>query len=362
MWHDLIKSLSDLSAMGTELVVSIITAMLTAAAIFLVRLGVRVTNNRLIQKKYPLGGDYITYYQDEVNAQPKIRKATLRVTQHGRTFVATNRNLDDHREWKLRGDILQHGYVAGTFGTEDPNDPSKGTYFLEPQISRHGEYSGHWSGYDSANRKIASGSYVWRRLSRVKVRTLDASSMPYLDKIMAIFAASLGEQFIAREELAASLQAPRAAGPLNGQFVQGAFVGKELVAVRTASVLSPTAVSEFEVDARKAGATVSLRNYKVGKLAQNAVRPDHRRMGIGSQMVSAGVELLRQQGCTACVAVSWDSKSLESSATVLEAFGFRRIATALEYWKMDSVEKGFHCPKCGVPPCLCAAGFYMKTI
>jgi len=67
-------------------------------------------------------------------------------------------------------------------------------------------------------------------------------------------------------------------------------------------------------------------------------------------------------GCTCYVGVSWDSGSLESSASIFEVKGFNRVATFENYWMEESLITQSKCPTCGDPPCSCSAFFYVKKL
>lgn len=340
------------SGVPTELIAS----SLTALALLGVRKVYKFGKDARIRKKFPLAGEYISYYGDIVNGQKVSRKASLIVKQSGKSFTAENSNLDDERNWDLRGQILEHGYLAGTYGRLDPSDPSKGTFFMEPDIECPGVYRGHWSGQDSTNRQLSTDTYVWRKILQCEIRTLDIKDSAYFDQILAIFAEALGDRFITRESLKKILI------ETNQKYLQAAFDGDQVVGVRTVCVLDEEDKLDFETKVRVAGGRISLKNLRVGMLASNAVKSSHRRKGVGSQLVRSGMELLNAQKCTACVAISWESKSKDSSASVLESFGFELLAKAENHWKSESLEKDYACPKCGEPPCSCSAFFYLKRM
>ncbi|HEX2855732.1 MAG TPA: GNAT family N-acetyltransferase [Opitutaceae bacterium] len=344
---------NDILAIRTELIASTFTAVVILTA----RSARKRYQNWSISRRYPVGGDYITYYEDERRGAMQWRKATLRLTQRGFDFTAATRNLDDGREWTLEGKILPNGYLSGTYGHLDPNDPSKGSFFLEPDLSSSGLYQGHWSGYDSINRKITSGKYTWRKIQRVVVRKLTPSDSRYVDEIVAIFSDALGDRFITREKVKEFIAQ-------NGgtRCLLGGFMGKKLVAVRTVSLLNDREVADFIQQSAVPARSVLFKNHRVGMLSSAAVRKEFRRRGIGTQMVDAGLQLLRDRGCTMCVSISWESGSIESSKQVLEASGFELVSTVPNHWQQDSVDRGYECPNCGGPPCTCAASFYRKRL
>lgn len=345
---------AEISAIRAELIASGITAVM----IFFGQKGIIRFKNYHLNKKHQLSGDYITYYRDKVDRKKVMRKATLKIDQSGNTFLAHNKNLDDDREWELRGDILPNGYLAGNYGHLNPDDSSKGTFFLEADITDKGNYRGHWTGYDSVNREIASGEYIWRKINRCKIRTLTAKDKKHIDQISGVFSESLGFRFIKRNTIEEAL--------INkgdsGLFLQAAFANDRIVGVRTLRILSETEKDDYQAKVRRFGGSCSLELHKTGMLASNAVMRGWRRRGIGSQLVESGLDFLKKKGCTACVADSWQSGETDSSASVLKAIGFRKLTTAHDYWKEESISEDYECPKCGSPPCECSASFYMKEL
>lgn len=195
------------------------------------------------------------------------------------------------------------------------------------------------------------------------IRELYSGDVRFAQEISRLFDAGLGEGYIAPEEVAEAMASER-------RFVFGAFTanGKELTGVRIASVLEADEIAEFEEQLRRLG--VEKENcldlsgggrVGVGKLDAVVVKAEMRRRGIGSKLVEAALQKLENEcACTTIVTESWESGRIDSSASVLEKYGFQFVARSPEHWKEESIRYGFGCAKCDAPPCTCSARFYVR--
>lgn len=68
-------------------------------------------------------------------------------------------------------------------------------------------------------------------------------------------------------------------------------------------------------------------------------------------------EFKRREIKTVC-SIAWKSKYRTNIGGILKRLGFEQILEIQNYWKEDSIEKGYSCPVCGGPPCKCSAVIY----
>jgi ribosomal protein S18 acetylase RimI-like enzyme len=172
---------------------------------------------------------------------------------------------------------------------------------------------------------------------------------------LVLLRAGLGAGYIVDQEIV-DLQT----GKMNGT-VLGAFVNGELVGVLLGRMLEEETAAEYEALAKRAGATAALAVHRLGLLQSVAVKPGCRGQGIGTELSRALLDQLKRAGATAVLAVSWESGTRDSSAGMLEAVGFRRVARVEDFWREDSVRMGYTCPRCG-KPCRCAGILYLKHV
>lgn len=143
-------------------------------------------------------------------------------------------------------------------------------------------------------------------------------------------------------------------------IVLGARGNGGLVGILLARVLDQSSAREFETLLQNAGATRRLDLTRLGILKSIVVAAPCRGRGIGAALSGAAIERLRQAGCSTLVTVSWASGE-SSSAGMFERLGFKQLARVAEFWKDDSIRRGYHCPRCG-QPCTCAAIVYVLDL
>lgn len=102
-------------------------------------------------------------------------------------------------------------------------------------------------------------------------------------------------------------------------------------------------------------------DLRVGELKASAVAPHARRRGIGTALVEARMDFLRDAGCSIVSVASWinpDPKS--SSLGLLARYGFEPIVRIRGYWSKGSFTE-YPCPDCGLV-CLCSAMIMIKDL
>lgn len=102
-------------------------------------------------------------------------------------------------------------------------------------------------------------------------------------------------------------------------------------------------------------------DLRVGELKASAVAPHARRRGIGTALVEARMDFLRDAGCSIVSVASWinpDPKS--SSLGLLARYGFEPIVRIRGYWSKCSFTE-YPCPDCGLA-CLCSAMIMIKDL
>jgi ribosomal protein S18 acetylase RimI-like enzyme len=172
---------------------------------------------------------------------------------------------------------------------------------------------------------------------------------------LLLLSTTLGAHYIAEQEIA-DLQA----GKMHGMAL-GAFLDNELVGVLLGRMLEKETAAEYEAQAKEGGATAGLAGQRLGLLQSVAVKPGCRGQGIGTGLSRALLDHLKRAGANAVLAVSWESGTRDSSAGMLEAVGFQRVARVAEFWKGDSLRRGYTCPRCG-NPCRCAGVLYLRSM
>jgi GNAT superfamily N-acetyltransferase len=169
------------------------------------------------------------------------------------------------------------------------------------------------------------------------------SDVAVREHALRLLSAGLGMGYIRGEEFARCL-------------ALGAHLDGELVGVLLGRMLEPA-----EAERYLALAGAALAGQRLGLLQSVAVKDGCRGRGVGTALSRAIVECLQGDGATAVLAISWESGAKNSSGRMLEAVGFRRLAHIEEFWKEDSLRRGYRCPRCG-NPCRCAAVLYLNRL
>lgn len=173
------------------------------------------------------------------------------------------------------------------------------------------------------------------------------------DDALTLLWGGLGTGYIEAQEFRAYQQ-----GRGNGVAL-GAFATDELVGVLLGRLLALEEASAFETLARQAGSPAVLALPTVGILQSFVVKHTHRGQGVGTELCQEAIRHLRQSGATCLLALSWESGAGKSSRGLLDRLGLKVVARLEEFWRDDSLARGYHCPRCG-NPCRCAALLHVR--
>ncbi len=332
---------------------NILVSAVTGVALFVLTYLWRQYQNHRIQQKYPVGGRYLSYYEDRKDGQTYVAKAAIVLRQQGSKFRGNTENIERKREWALEGEVVGHGLLSGIYYPSSPHDPGRGMFFMEPNVEVADEYTGIWAGYDAVNRGVVCGNYRWRKLMDVTIKPIPEGRAA--DNALVLLRVGLGTGYIEEQEFR-DYQAGKESG-----MALGAFAKDDLVGVLLARLLTREEAAAHEAMAKKAGVVVPLGFHHVGILKSIVVKDSARGHGIGTALCQEAVKRLKQAGATCVMAVSWESGAQDNSRGMLEGLGLQ-FATRVEgFWTEDSIKKGYSCPKCG-NPCRCAALLYTKTV
>jgi diaminopimelate decarboxylase len=95
---------------------------------------------------------------------------------------------------------------------------------------------------------------------------------------------------------------------------------------------------------------------RLGFRSLTAVAPHAQGQGIASCLVREGLQLLSKH-VSVVVCDAWQAPD-KSIANVLLRNGYRALQVLPDFWKTDSLAQGYHCERCGAPPCRCTAVVY----
>lgn len=305
-----------------------------------------------LNKKYNLSGEYLTRYEDLDPSNEIIwRKALATLTQKGASVTGTTKNLSDDKAWFLSLTLTKQKYLTGTYSSENPHDPGLGTIILE--IASPIRLEGIWAGYDSVNKSIQSGRYVFLKSLSPSILQLNAK---HLNHVLALFGKCLGEKYITPHQL--------------GEYATPGERKKGFVAVVQGKVIGAVTCEIVTLDSIEKASLIPLTQLKsllpeisfhngIGLIKSLAVYENFRGRGVASALVKAAVEWLASQEATKIITVAWVSNGTCNAQGVLESCGFYKISEIPQFWHSDSLEKGYLCPDCG-NPCRCSAAIFVS--
>lgn len=186
----------------------------------------------------------------------------------------------------------------------------------------------------------------------IHYRQLTETDVDLLPEVVEILNNGLGEGYLTPAELEPLLLDES----LGALFA--AFDGNTLAGAGTAVPLVNWEAEDIVLKAAELGIDPPpFYEHRVGVLESSTVKPEYRRQGIASKLVSMRIEFLANRGYTAVMAVSWISGSPDNSQNVLAAAGLTRRLDYPEYWRYAEGE----CPACG-PHCDCIGAVYFTTL
>ena len=93
------------------------------------------------------------------------------------------------------------------------------------------------------------------------------------------------------------------------------------------------------------------------------IKNEYKGIGIGSAIFKQFIAFFESKNIHLITAFAWKSKEGFNMEGIFKKHNFPIVKTIENYWKLDSIEKKYGCPSCGdLPPCLCTAVIFSKTI
>ena len=94
-----------------------------------------------------------------------------------------------------------------------------------------------------------------------------------------------------------------------------------------------------------------------------SIKNEFKGFGIGTTIFKKFITFFEAKNVHLIAAFAWKSKEGFNMEGIFKKHDFPIAKNIENYWKLDSIEKNYGCPSCGdVPPCLCTAVIFSKTI
>lgn len=338
-----------------------------------------VAYNKYLERQYPIAGEYVTTWEQEVDGEVVTGSAAATLTQRGKEIEGTSEMPNSDLEWKFEGRVSETGYLNGIYYSTNPHSTSIGNFFFH--INHDGELEGLWSGYQERHGSLNSGRYRF-------IPVLDAYSIYPVQKSHVPAAVDIAEQQLDRdgdtgELLTRALDDNEYFGHI-AQIDAGFETETSLAANLTDSLLGqssninktgpgdpvPSEVIGFglgavlDQDAFRSSLNVpatelskALRHAdRVGVVRTVAIKDGFEKRGIGTELVERCIETCADRGATALFAIGWESDDGVAIDGILEYFDFREVTRIEGYW----AEEHSDCENCGTSPCQCTAVLYAR--
>ncbi|MFC6863798.1 hypothetical protein ACFQGE_10010 [Halomicroarcula sp. GCM10025817] len=88
-----------------------------------------VAYNKYLERQYPIAGEYITTWEQEVDGELVTESAAATLTQRGTEIESVSEMPDSDIEWKFEGQVSETGYLNGIYYSTNPTTPPSGTSF-----------------------------------------------------------------------------------------------------------------------------------------------------------------------------------------------------------------------------------------
>jgi hypothetical protein len=92
----------------------------------------------------------------------------------------------------------------------------------------------------------------------------------------------------------------------------------------------------------------------IAVVTQIALTKEYRLQGLSQLLFNSSIDFIKPK-CNTIISICWVKDETNNMKFLLQNHGFKNIKTLPNYWLQDSIEKGYQCEICGIPPCKCNA-------
>ena len=331
----------------------VVVGLIGAGIVALFGIGIARARDSILSQRFPLRGVYRSVFEDTEDGKITSEKAIATLHQRGRRVWGPTTLLNGERTWNLDGHIDDGGRIWGRYTSDDPHDNGLGAFFLELQSDGHLE--GMWTGYDSVNKLVSTGRYVfWPIVSYPTSPMIEAQ----LDGALSVLGNALGARYVTREELAPYI--------LGGEKRAFVAISKQSTVVGAATIdlpISSDGILGLLPDDQIATVVKRLPELsfnRTGLLRSVAVSPKARGHGIATDLIKAAVDSLWADGATNILSIGWTDEQGCHIQGPLQSIGFESQGDVTGFWTEDSIKNDYGCPSCGTP-CKCTARLFVLS-
>lgn len=334
--------LPDASVLVREVLTGAIGGGVVAGGAFLLA----YLKRKRVELRYPLGGEYASYYEDFENGEVVVVPSRSTIRQRGRSIKVVT-EIDGGRSWTLDGTIISGGHVSGVYSADAAYDEGVGAFYLK--IDKYA-LDGVWSGYDHINKITNSGRYWFRKLFNVRIRKYRRRD---LTSVLHASSKAFGDGYIDTTQLVNDASQFCLVATYKGEFT--GFCFGHIAPRGTIRELIRSNVALIPDDVKAANEHGTL-----GVIKSIAIREKFRGHGIGAKLIQAAERELGARNVEAILVPAWTRDGRTPIEPILVKAGYRHWLDVEGYWQ-DACESGeFACIALD-GRCRCAVRFFRKA-
>lgn len=342
---DVLKNLSDFRSFFLQLIQGLVYVAFTGILCLLYK----VIRNLHLNKKYPVKGQYITFYEDIIKGKKSTLSAPATIRQKG-FKIKGKTTLEPGKTWILEGKIYYGGHICGVYHAESPHDVGVGNFFLK--INADGNLEGIWTGYDNINKTITSGHYRFNRVPKIKIQPFTGR---YRANVLDLSSRLLGKGYLpngfpesesAKDFLLIATLSKKLIGFNYSRIMRE---GKLKVILKNRQINIPPDIKHAD----EAGT--------LGLLKTMCIEPEYQGHGVGTKLIEECLNKLTRLGSETIISIAWETPSGIPISGIFSRFGFHEWVRLENFWREESISQGYSCPVCGTP-CNCPAVLYKRSV
>ena len=330
---------------SADIVSELLTGALGGLVVTSFGLGIRIHRRRKLERRFPVAGRYISFFEDVENGERVVVPSRAEVTQRGSTIRIVNDTVDG-RSWTLDGTILQGGHISGVYSADADYDEGVGSFYLRVA---HNLLDGMWSGYDHANRMTTAGRYWFKRMLPVEINNAGQDDV---NDILHTSGNAFGYGYTEPDQAVNDDTHYAIVARVDGEFAGFCF-GHVLEAdsLQDLIKMDPGIVPDDIRVADKTG--------RLGLLKTLAIRRKFKGHGIGTRLLEEAEKCLVQRQAMCIVVPAWKVGEEIPIGNLLKRADYAEWLTNESYWKAECNAGEFRCvARDGT--CQCAVSFFRK--
>lgn len=325
----------------------VLTGLIGGMIVALTGIGYTYVKRRSIERRYPISGRYLSFFEDVDEGKKKVVRSESVVRQKGKA-VSVVTATPSGRSWTLEGTILPGGHISGVYSADATYDEGVGSFYLKID---HNRLDGMWNGYDHVNRTTGGGRYWFRR----KLNPVIADSTARdVNAILHIATEAFGIGYLPSGNLQSDDRHFCIAAKVDGEVV-GFCIGYKLEQGNLTQFMRMNAKT-IPADVRYAD-----ENNCLGTIKTIAVRRSFRGYGIGAELVRAAELRLVERGVTCVLVPAWMRSGDVFLDGILTDHDYSRWTENPVFWKSQCEAREFECVAYN-GKCVCGVAFYRKGI